>query len=327
MSGPKAPPNGGQPRRVLVAGATGLIGSRVVSSLLQAGIPVTALSRREYRPVEAVTSQLRVVGGDVSDATVLSDALRGADQIVYAVSSGTPQIPSSAPVADIERAIRPLLMVLEAMRARSEMRLLFLSSGGAVYGNPTSLPVAEDAPTAPISPYGVLKLLAEKYIAMYGHVFGINYCILRAGNVYGDGQAILPGHGAVATVLQAAATNEAVYVLGKGDSLRDYVFVDDLARVVVELVAGWSTSQVINVGTGHGTSICQLVATIEQVTGTMIQVKHLPPRPFDVGSIVLDSSRLSTIMNWSPIQLEVGLTGIWQRLGRTQGRGSGEPVN
>jgi UDP-glucose 4-epimerase len=218
-------------------------------------------------------------------------------------------------------------MVLEAMRARSEMRLLFLSSGGAVYGNPTSLPVAEDAPTAPISPYGVLKLLAEKYIAMYGHVFGINYCILRAGNVYGDGQAILPGHGAVATVLQAAATNEAVYVLGKGDSLRDYVFVDDLARVVVELVAGWSTSQVINVGTGHGTSICQLVATIEQVTGTMIQVKHLPPRPFDVGSIVLDSSRLSTIMNWSPIQLEVGLTGIWQRLGRTQGRGSGEPVN
>jgi UDP-glucose 4-epimerase len=312
---------------VLVLGGTGLIGSRVVTRLLKAGIPVTTLSRRGYLGGDPAPSQLRVVTGDVSDAAVLGDAIRDADQVVYAVSSGTPQIPSSTPLADMERAIGPLLVVLEAMRIGSGMRLFFLSSGGAVYGNPTSLPVTEDAPTAPISPYGVWKLAAEKYIAMYGHVYGIQYCIVRAGNVYGDGQVIRHGHGAVATVLQAAETSRAVHVLGNGDDLRDYVFADDLAHVLVELVTRSNLPQVINVGTGQGTSIRQLIAIIEQVTGTTIRAGHVPPRPFDVGSIVLDSNRLSTLVEWLPTPLQVGIAGIWKRLQGKEARALGEALN
>lgn len=324
MSGPDVASSGDGPRRVLVLGGTGLIGSKVVTHLLRAGIPVTTLSRRGYAGGDLTLSQLRVVTGDVSDAAVLGDAIRGADQVVYAVSSGTPQIPSSTPLADIERAIGPLLAVLEAMRIGSGIRLFFFSSGGAVYGNPASLPVTEDAPTAPISPYGVWKLAAERYIALYGHVYGIQHCILRAGNVYGDGQVIRHGHGAVATVLQAAETGTEVRVLGTGDDLRDYVFADDLARVLVALVARSSLPQVINVGTGQGTSIRQLIAIIGQVTGTTIRATHVPSRPFDVGSIVLDSTRLSTLIDWFPTPLQAGIAGIWRRLQEKEARALGE---
>lgn len=278
---------------------------------------MTLLSRRSHPWEGPRPTGLRVVIGDVRDVRVLAEATRDVAAVVYAVSGGLPGTPSSAPLTEIDLALSPLLAVLEAMRQRSSMRLFFFSSGGAVYGDPPSLPVGEDAPTAPLSPYGVLKVAAEKYIAMYGHLYGISYCILRVGNLYGAAQEVVPGHGAVATILHAAATRSPMQIFGDGHDLRDYVFVDDVAQVLVELVSRSNLPEVLNVGTGEGTSMHHLLATVERVTGRTVQVERLPRRRFDVESIVLDSSRLVALMNWVPTPLEVGVARVWKRLQET----------
>ena len=307
------------PGPVLVVGGTGMIGSRVVHHLLSAGIRVTMLNRRPYLHGPQPAS-LRVVQGDALDETVLARAVQGAELVVYALSAGVPQTPSSTPFADVRHALEPLLSVLRAMREHSARRILFFSSGGTVYGNPRSLPVAEDAPTNPVSAYGVLKLAAEKYVAMYCGLHSMSYCILRAGNVYGQGQAIVPGHGAVTTILRAAATGQPLQVYGDGQGLRDYVFSEDVGWLVSRLVRRPDLPSVLNVATGTGTSVLELVALAEGVTGRHIPVTHLPARSFDVVSVVLDTSRLRELVEWSPTPLEVGVRHSWRILLSTFGR-------
>lgn len=302
------------PGRVLVVGGTGLIGSRVVRSLLDTGIPVTTLSRRAHPLGARLPRALRMVLGDARDPTVLAEALIGVEQVVYALSGGVPQVPSATPFSDVRLALEPLLSVLVAMRGSSARRLFFFSSGGAVYGNPTSLPVAEDYPTAPVSAYGVLKLAAEKYIAMYCDLYDLGYCILRAGNVYGYGQTLVPGHGAVATLLRAAATGQTLHVYGDGRGLRDYVFVEDVGHVVSRLIHFPELPPVLNVGTGQGTSVRQLLTIVRLVTGVRVRVKQRPGRRFDVTSIVLDPQRLQALCGWSPTPLQSGVAATWSRL-------------
>lgn len=305
---------------VLVVGGTGLIGSRVVQHLLISGVPVTTLSRRSHPESPQSLDSMRVVNGDVLDATVLARALRGTEQVVYALPAGVPQMPSPTPFADVRQALEPLLSVLSAMREHSARRIFFFSSGGSVYGNPRSLPVAEDAPTNPVSAYGVLKLAAEKYVAMYCDLYGIDYCVLRAGNVYGHGQAIVPGHGAVATILRAAAAGHGLRVFGDGQGLRDYVFAEDVGWLLAQLVRRTGLPSVLNVATGTGTSIIELVALVEQVTGRHIPVTHLAPRGFDVTSVVLDISRLQELVAWTPTPIQVGVSNDWRSLLSAVGR-------
>ena len=303
-----------RPGPVLVVGATGMIGAQVVHHLLRSGVPVTTLSRRPYARGAVPPEELRVVRGDARDPTVLAQALEGAEQVVYALSAGVPQFPSPEPFADVQHALEPLLSVLSAMRGPSARRIFFLSSGGAVYGNPTSVPVPESAATDPISAYGVLKLAAEKYVAMYCRLHGMSYCVLRAGNVYGHGQAVVPGHGAVTTILRAAAAGQTLQVYGDGHGLRDYVFAADVGWLLARLVQRSALPSVLNVGTGTGTSVLQLVAAVEEVTGRHLSVKHLPARSFDVASVVLDISKLRALVEWAPTPLQTGVGETWRRL-------------
>ncbi len=291
-----------------------MIGSRVVHSLLRSGLQVTTLSRRPYVDGAILPAGLRVITGDAREASTLAEAVAGADQVVYALSAGVPQVPSPAPFADVQHALEPLLAVLQSMRDHSARRLFFFSSGGAVYGNPSSLPVSEHSPADPISAYGVLKLAAEKYIAMYCAIHGISYCVLRAGNVYGNGQAIVPGHGAVTTMLRAAAADHTLQVYGDGHGLRDYVFAEDVGWLVAKLVSRSDLPRMLNVATGTGTSILQLVAIVEAVTGLHVTVQHRPIRSFDVVSVVLDIGRLRALVEWRPTPLELGVRETWREL-------------
>ncbi len=314
-----------RPGPVLVVGGTGMIGSRVVHHLLRCGVSVTTLSRRSFTHGGVPPTGLRVVQGDARDSAVLADALAGAEQVVYTLSAGVPQFPSSTPFGDVQLALEPLLALLRAMRVdRSPRRLFFFSSGGAVYGNPASLPVSEEAATDPISAYGVLKLAAEKYIAMYCGLHGLSFCILRAGNVYGHGQAVVSGHGAVTTILRAAAAGQTLQVYGDGLGLRDYVFAGDVGWLVSKLVSLPELPNILNVGTGIGTSVLHLVALAEEVTGRQLPVKHLPARSFDVASVVLDIGRLQALVEWSPTPLQMGVRETWRHMLLASSRALGQ---
>ncbi len=309
-------PHGNAPTsRVVVLGGTGLIGSHIIARLLELEVPVSTLSRRPYTAPTGFSPLLRVVTGDVRNRHVLARALRGATDVVYAVSSGVPRQPSPRPMVDIEAALGPLLGVLHALRRSPHVRLFFLSSGGAVYGNPTALPVSEDVLAAPVSPYGVLKLAAENYIGMYGHIFAQQYCILRVGNVYGPRQPLPRGHGVVTTLLRAASGRTPVRIFGDGTELRDYIAADDVAAAFGALLLKSDLPPVINVGTGQGTSLNQLLTLVKQVTYWEPRVQYVNHHPFQVGSIVLNVHRLSTLIDFAPTPLEVGVERVWAQFG------------
>ena len=298
--------------RVLVLGGTGFIGSEVARGCRAAGFEVRAVARR--RPDEWASHRAdELVLGDVEDPLLLNQALEGIDWVVHAV--GCP--PPAASTDDFEStasAILGLDTLLEALRDRPGVGLTFVSSGGAVYGNAVRLPVDEDMRCRPISAYGLGKLIAEDSIAAYSARYGIPVRILRVANAYGPEQDASSGQGVIGAMLRAAVDGGSVPVFDGGRAVRDFVHVTDVTNAVVTLRPGRSEPQVVNVGSGVGHSISQILSIVEAVTGSDLEISWLPRRPSDVREIVLDVTRLQKLMAWHPRMLEDGITQTWQDL-------------
>lgn len=292
-------------------GGTGLLGAEIARRCLSLGDAVTILARRPPEDdASALLDGARVVVGDATDGDVLASALDGATSVVHAL--GVPRPAASAPASDAERSAE--LVALEAVLARLAVEgageLTYLSSGGAVYGDAPSLPVGEDAPCAPRSPYAVTKLAAEQAVRA-GAARGISVRVLRVGNVYGVRQRHDRGQGLVATMLHAAITGSPVVVFGAGDAVRDYVDVRDVADAVVELRSR-GIAPVLNVGTGVGHSILDVHKIVEAVTGTRVELHHEPERTTDVRAVILDCTRLHGLIDWQPRPLEEGVADTWE---------------
>jgi UDP-glucose 4-epimerase len=298
--------------RVLVLGGTGFIGSEVVRGCREAGFEARAVAR--HAPDEwASDGPVELVVGEVEDPLLLDRALMDIDWVVHAV--GCP--PPAASTDDFDSAASAVLgldTLLEALRVRPGVGLTFVSSGGAVYGDSRRLPVDEDMRCRPISAYGLGKLMAEDSIAAYSARYGIPARILRVANAYGPGQDASSGQGVIGAMLQAAIDGGSVPVFDGGRAVRDFVHVTDVTNAVVTLRPGRSEPQVVNVGSGVGHSIAQVVSIVEAVTGSDLQIRWLPRRPSDVREVVLDVTRLRKLMAWHPRMLEDGITQTWQDL-------------
>jgi len=300
------------PPRVLVLGGTGLIGSEVARAYLAAGWPVTVLARRP--PAGVLVSWLRqanVVVGSAEDPAVLAAALVGVGHVVHALSAPPPARSSLDPLAHHAAVLPALTALLDALAERPGVGLTFISSGGAVYGSGCPLPVAEDAPCHPVSAYGVAKLTAEHTIATYSRVHSIAARVLRTANVYGPLQRPGTGQGVVASLLDAARTGTPVPLFGQGAAVRDYVEVSDVAGAVVALTALEGGPDVLNVGSGVGHSVREVLDIVERTTGSTLSVDWAPARRSDVDAIYLDTSRLAALIDWHPTPLAAGVAATW----------------
>jgi UDP-glucose 4-epimerase len=302
------------PGRVLVIGGTGFIGSEVVFELLGTGASVAVLARNpptDWR--QPWLGQADLFIGSADDPTVLSRALVDVDWVVYAVSCPPPSADLD-PSGSVAQTVPMLIRVLDAVRERPGVGLTYLSSGGTVYGNPDVLPAAESSACAPVSAYGITKLLGEKSVDEYASAYGIPTRILRVANAYGPMQSAADGQGIVAVLMEAARTGGTVDIFGDGSSVRDYVHVTDVARAVVRLPPVQGEPQVVNVGSGTGTSIRQVIEIVNRVTGSPVPVRWSEERGFDVRSIVLDLTRLNQHLDWEPRDLETGTAQMWDQL-------------
>jgi UDP-glucose 4-epimerase len=306
------PAPGSAARRVTVLGGTGLIGAAVVRAFLDAGWEVAVLARHEPDARHAAAlNGADVVVGDALSPLVLHDALDGAHHVVDALGAPHPAASARAPVAQFDAELPSVLGVLDELRQRPGVGLTYLSSGGAIYGNADSLPVREVAECNPISPYGVTKLAAERYVLMASRRDGVPVRILRVANAYGPLQRPRTGQGLVAALLHAAATSSPVDLFGDGSTLRDYVDVRDVAAATVQLANRDDAELVVNVGTGVGHRVDDVLALAESVTGATIEARRLDARPTDVRAIVLDVELLSSLVTWTPRTLEAGVADIW----------------
>jgi UDP-glucose 4-epimerase len=302
---------------VVVLGGTGFLGREIARAFLASGNSVTVVARHE--PADrwnADLAALDVVRGDVGDTAMLAPLVDRADHVVYAVGTVLPAESNADPVADITSSLSPVLSLLEVLRHRTGTGLTYLSSGGTVYGNPREIPVGESSPCEPITSYGITKLTAEKYIAMYAKLYGVPARVLRVGNAYGPLQPSGRSQGIVGVVLASARSGKPVRVFGDGLTTRDYVHVEDVANATVALAEIPGGPGVVNVGCGAGHTVLDVIDALKQVVGREVPVEHVPDRGFDVRSVVLDVSLLSSLISWEPVPFTTGMERTWRELTR-----------
>jgi UDP-glucose 4-epimerase len=235
------------------------------------------------------------------------------DVVFHLAAQMSVAVSAREPVLDAEINVLGMLNVLEGVRAaRSSGRMpkvVFASSGGAVYGEPDSLPVPEDHPCRPVSPYGASKAACETYLGTYRSVYGLDYSILRLANVYGPRQDSHGEAGVVAIFASAMLKGDPIRVFGDGNDERDYVYVGDVVTAF-ELAgrAGPESTGPYNIGSGEGTSVLALASQMAGLTGYRKPPVHAPPRQGDLHIIRLDWSRARHELGWSPaVSLAIGL--------------------
>lgn len=215
--------------KALVLGGNGFIGSHLVDRLLLAGHGVRIFDRNEElyrRPLAGV----EYCYADFGNRTLLAEALDGIDIVFHLISTTVPKTSNDDPAFDVMSNVVETIALLEKCVARGIKKVVFLSSGGTVYGAPAALPVSEDSPTNPECSYGITKLTIEKYLALFNHLYGLDYVVVRPSNPYGPRQNLLGIQGAISVFLGRVAARKPIEVWGDGQIVRDYVYVEDLVE-------------------------------------------------------------------------------------------------
>ena len=301
----------------VVLGGAGFLGSHLTEALLARGrrVRVFDLQNADLVNLDEVAGEWEFLGGDFINAEDLRGAVQGATTVFHLISTTIPASSSRNPVYDVETNLVPTLHLLEAARAAKVKRVVFLSSGGTVYGRPRRLPLAEDHPTEPLVSYGVIKLAIEKYLEIYRRLHGLSYRVLRLSNPYGPRQDPDGAQGAASVFLGCAHAGEPIEIWGDGSVVRDYVYVDDAMAGILAAEADAVPDGVYNLGSGRGTSLNDLVALIREVADREVRVDYRPGRAFDVPENVLDIAKARAALNWEPkIDLRDGLGRTWRWL-------------
>jgi UDP-glucose 4-epimerase len=293
--------------RTLVVGC-GFIGSHVVTALAGRGEAPRVLTRS--RPAEAVAAVVapgELVLGDAADPDLLKAALDGIERVAYCAGGLLPTASERDPERDRELTTKPVKALLEALRERPGVALVYLSSGGTVYGDPARLPAREGDPTVPISTYGRIHLDCEEAIEAARRETGLRSRILRCSTVYGEHQQPDRGQGAIVTFLDRIERGDEIELFGDGETVRDYIYAGDVAAVVADLLGRGEGPAVLNVGAGAGTSLLDLLRLTEAEVGRPAKVVRHPPRGFEVRQIVLDISALRELVDLEPTPLAEGV--------------------
>ena len=293
--------------RVLIIG-WGFLGAAIGQRLLTGGLSVTGLTRSPtWRTEVAHGDGARMLYGDARHAELLDNALRDADHVVFSVGGHTPPTAAAHPSEAAMAMLLPLLAVLEALRERPHVCLTYMSSGGAVYGNPIRLPVRETDATRPISPYGASHLAAEGYAQMSARRTGSMLQVVRCSNVYGPYQPHGGDQGAVAIFLHRVNLGQPIRIFGDGSALRDYVFVDDVADIVSRIIVDRVDTGTVNLGSGSGLTVLEVAHAVSAALGKDAIIDYQPERSFDVRAIVLDIGRLQSLLTYTPTDFADGL--------------------
>ena len=284
----------------LVLGGAGFIGSHLAEALAQQGRRVRVFDRPhvDRLPLFPRTGGFEVFTGDFLNPRALAPALEGAEVVFHLVSTTLPKNSNDNPVYDIESNVLGSLRLLELCREHRVRKLVFVSSGGTVYGVPRTTPIAEDHPTEPISSYGIHKLTVEKYLALTHRLHGLDYRIVRPANLYGPRQRLDIAQGAVAVFLDRALRDQPIQIWGDGSVVRDYVYVADAVDAMLKAASFEGAQRIFNIGSGKGASLNELVAEIEKLLGRRVKTEHGAPRALDVPVNVLDASLAERHLGW-----------------------------
>lgn len=312
--------------KLILTGASGFIGGALVDRLINgtAGMEPGAIRALVSGPagIRSLAGRfpgLRTISMQ-DPAVPLHEAFSGCDTFLHAGWSTVPSTAEADPLADLRTNVAGGVQLIEAAAAAGVRRIVFLSSGGTVYGEPLRLPIPEEHPTDPMNSYGAGKLSLEHYLAVRSTHHGIEHVILRPSNVYGRSSVHGRPQGVVEHWMMALIRSLPQHTWNDPRMVRDYLFIDDLLDAIEASLHRPLQSHVFNVGTGIGTSLERLAALMGAVTGCAMDLRMEPHSGPVVGANVLDASRIAAQWGVVPrISLEEGLARTWKglRAGKT----------
>jgi UDP-glucose 4-epimerase len=294
--------------KILVTGGAGFIGSNLVDSLIALNHKVVVIDDLSsglefYINDKAKFYQKSLLDQDLSNIF----EKEGIDFVFHLAAQIDVRKSVSDPVLDNEINVLAALNLLNNCVKYKTKKIIFSSTGGAIYGDSDVLPNKESDLTYPLSPYGIHKLCVEKYLNYYYVNQGLNYTTLRFANVYGPRQYKGGEAGVVAIFTEKAIKKEKCLMFGDGKQTRDFVFVDDVVSALM-LAMDINCQGEINIGTGQETNLWQIVEAIEIALGEKLQIEVLPPKLGEQRRSVLDISRAKEVLNWQPqVDLKTGI--------------------
>ncbi|MEN8205440.1 MAG: NAD-dependent epimerase/dehydratase family protein [Pseudomonadota bacterium] len=299
-----------RPGSVLIIGG-GFIGSALARRFRKNDVIVHLLAREAAIPHKHFD---HMYTGGLSNIGILNRVLPEVDTVIHAASATTPGVSSRIPSIEAESNIEPTLRFLDVLQQFNHVQLVYLSSGGTVYGNTSDGPVQESAEISPLSYYGAGKVAIETFLQTYNNNHHGGVTILRPSNIYGPGQPYYRGFGVIRTMFKHIREGTAMEIWGDGSAIRDYLYIDDMVDACLS-IAGTNTSDynVFNVGSGIGYSLNSLIEHVETASGATLDKTYRQTRATDVSSIILDSTKIADFSGWQPlVSLEGGLDATWK---------------
>ena len=294
--------------RCLVLGGDGFIGSYIVEQLLAQKHQVTVYKRTNtlLKNLDHIKDNINFIYGDFRTENNFTSLLRDIDWVFHVLCTTLPANENA--ISDIEENVIPTLRFLEACRAVDVQKIIFVSSGGTVYGLSEENCMSEDHLTDPICAYGVQKLMIEKYLNLFQHLYGLNYAVMRVANPYGERQNPIKPQGAIAAFIARAISGQKIEIWGDGSVVRDFLYVSDVAKAAVKIAEYMGQERIFNIGSGVGYSLNAVIDCIENIIGEQVNKNIRPERKQDVPFNVLDISKAETCLGWKPeVTIEAGI--------------------
>ncbi len=269
-------------KKCLVIGANGFIGSHLVDELIENNMQVRAFDRYDTPQQFNKNSKIEIFKGDFFDDNSIEAALKDIDYVFHSFSATTPFTSDNDPYTDIEKNILRNVQVFEKIVKSKVKKIIFISSGGAVYGHISEdKRVTElDAPN-PVSPYGISKLAVEYYLAYYKQKYGIEYIIYRLTNPYGPRQITNQNQGVIPLFIKKIQESEEITVWGDGSSSRDFIYIRDVTRMIVSSFSENTQHYTYNIGSGIQTDLNSIIVALEKIFKIKAKIKHLDaPKTF-----------------------------------------------
>jgi UDP-glucose 4-epimerase len=296
--------------KALIFGGAGFIGSHLVDKLIGNGLQVTIFERHgaSLENISHLAGKVHILYGDMLDSSEILDPILDADYIYHLAGSSNPSSKFLSPADHANQDVMGAISLLEQCIKSDIKKLVFISSGGTIYGVPHYLPIDEMHTQNPITPYGISKLMIEKFLLLYKYHHGLNCSILRVANPYGSRQRPGTGQGVIASWIESIKSNRSIDIWGDGSIVRDYIHISDVVSAIYDVSLSTSKETIFNIGSGHGLSLLDLHERFESILGFSVSKRFSLGRNVDVPANVLKINLVMSQIGWTPkVDISEGL--------------------
>lgn len=303
-------------QKTLILGGAGFIGANLIRTLVARGEYPRVLIRSSssLTALEDILDQIEIFYGDFQDNATLNQVTKDIDVVFHLISTTGPGSKIDSSFDDALSNFLPTIRLVDNCIINKVKKIIYASSGGTVYGEPQIIPIPEEHPLQPKSVYGQSKLTIENFLNFYLRSMALDINIMRISNPFGIGQNPLKSQGIISVALNCAYSDRVLQLYGNGEAIRDYIYIDDVVEAMI-LAAQKTGSSIVNVSSGIGYSVRDIVQTVEDVSGRIIRKEFIPARTSDVDVSILSNKRAFEIYGWTPqVGIEEGITRLAQKI-------------